>query len=121
MPGHPGVPVYLNGLDISGAVVEGDWGLARPSQTAPTVIYRLWPPQHFHQADPNYFPRTGRAPQYGRREIDPGPRPLQPAESYHRSWGVESAPTPATSPTQYDMPPVIVAPDGRAPRPRFRP
>src|ERR1043166_181830 len=30
VPGRPGVPVIVNGIDVSGAVVYGDWGLARP-------------------------------------------------------------------------------------------
>jgi len=39
LPGKRGVPVYLYGRDISYAVVEGDWGLDRPSNTDPHVIY----------------------------------------------------------------------------------
>ena len=27
IPGRPGVPVIINGVDASYAVVEGDWGL----------------------------------------------------------------------------------------------
>ena len=30
IPSRPGVPVVINGLDASYAVVEGDWGLSRP-------------------------------------------------------------------------------------------
>ena len=44
IPGHPGVPVIVNGRDVSYAVIEGDWGLDRPSQTNPQVIYRYIPP-----------------------------------------------------------------------------
>jgi hypothetical protein len=40
VPGRAGVPVLMFGHDISGAIVYGDWGLDRPSQTSPTVIYR---------------------------------------------------------------------------------
>jgi len=29
IPGRPGVPVIINGVDASYAVVEGDWGLAK--------------------------------------------------------------------------------------------
>jgi hypothetical protein len=39
VPGHPGVPVLMYGRDISGAIVYSDWGLDRPSQTSPIVIY----------------------------------------------------------------------------------
>ena len=31
IPGKPGVPVIINGYDASYSVVEGDWGLDRPS------------------------------------------------------------------------------------------
>jgi hypothetical protein len=26
VPGRPGVPIMVNGQDVSGAVIEGDWG-----------------------------------------------------------------------------------------------
>jgi hypothetical protein len=39
VPGRAGVPVLMYGHDISGAIVYGDWGLDRPSQTTPAVIY----------------------------------------------------------------------------------
>ena len=29
IPGRPGVPIIINGVDASYAVVEGDWGLGR--------------------------------------------------------------------------------------------
>ncbi len=38
IPGRPGVPVMMYGRDISWAVVEGDWGLARPGIVAPVVL-----------------------------------------------------------------------------------
>ncbi len=38
IPGKPGVPVYINGIDASWGVVEGDFGLDRPGSVAPTVI-----------------------------------------------------------------------------------
>ena len=34
IPSRPGVPVVINGRDASYAVVEGDWGLARPGARA---------------------------------------------------------------------------------------
>lgn len=40
IPGRPGVPIIVNGQDISGAVIEGDWGLARPGQIEPRILYR---------------------------------------------------------------------------------
>ena len=40
IPGKPGVPVMINGIDASWGVVEGEFGLDRPGAVAPTVIYR---------------------------------------------------------------------------------
>jgi hypothetical protein len=110
IPGKPGVPVILNGVDASWAVVEGDWGLARP-HPAPSAIYGslllpLQPPRD------TYFPSTGRSPGYGRYEVDPGAnRPPQPAQSYHRNWSSASDPGPVTEYAPFDVPPVIVAPN----------
>jgi hypothetical protein len=118
VPGRPGVPVMIDGQDATWAVIEGDWGLARPSHIAPTIIYRLGPPALIGPANSSFYPKTGRAPRYGRKEVD-APRPPQPAESYFRSWGVQSDPTPATIPAPYPTPPVVVAPPDfrRQPRP----
>ena len=39
IPGRPGVPVIINGVDASYAVVEGDWGLARaPTSSRPSMV-----------------------------------------------------------------------------------
>jgi hypothetical protein len=37
IPGRPGVPVMINGVDASYAVVEGDWGLGKGQRVQPTV------------------------------------------------------------------------------------
>ena len=37
IPGRPGVPIIINGIDASYAVVEGDWGLGKGVQVQPTV------------------------------------------------------------------------------------
>ena len=37
IPGRPGVPIIINGVDASYAVVEGDWGLGKGVQVQPTV------------------------------------------------------------------------------------
>ena len=29
VPGRPGVPIIVDGQDVRGAVIEGEWGLAR--------------------------------------------------------------------------------------------
>lgn len=112
IPGRPGVPIIINGHDVSYAVIEGDWGLARPGQIEPQVIYPPYRPTYVGPPNAaNYFPKTGRKPRYGRLERDV-PRP-QKAQSYNRSWGVASDPTPVTIPAPYPMPPVVVAPDLR--------
>ena len=109
VPGRPGVPVMINGIDASWGIVEGEFGLDRPGVTAPTVIYRpfLTPvPYRVH----TYYPADGRRPGYGRLEIPAGPhRPLPPpAPTYYRDWFSESAPTPVTEDPHYG--PVVLAP-----------
>jgi hypothetical protein len=37
IPGRPGVPIIINGVDASYAVVEGEWGLGKGEQVQPTV------------------------------------------------------------------------------------
>ena len=39
IPGKPGVPVYINGVDASWSVVEGEFGLDRPGQVTPTISF----------------------------------------------------------------------------------
>jgi hypothetical protein len=100
VPGRPGVPVMMNGVDVSGAIIEGEFGLNRPDSGYPrTVIMRYWPPDHYRNPGP-YFPATGHKPQYGRREvIPPADRPMPPrAQRFYRDWSIESAPGPV-SPT----------------------
>ena len=81
IPGRPGVPILVNGVDISYAVIEGDWGLARGTRE-PLTIYggrHVAPPDVGH-----WYPTLGRLPGYGRLEVQPpANRKLpQPAESY---------------------------------------
>jgi hypothetical protein len=114
VPGKPGVPIFINGVDASWAVVEGEFGLSRPGAVAPTVItrpYLLTAPYPV----PGYFPSTGRRPGYGRYEIVPPPdRPLPPpAPTYFRNWSSESSAVPATKYAPYATPNVIVAPRDR--------
>ena len=125
IPGKPGVPIIINGVDASYAVVEGDWGLGLRLQPHPTVYGGRY-------VDPvpnvgHYYPSSGHTPGYGRLEIEPpaNRRLPQEAESYYRSWSAQSTP-------QFEIPanppPVIVAPQigydwqhGRHPRPRPHP
>src|SRR6185437_14472708 len=92
IPGRPGVPVIINGIEASYAVVEGDWGLAKGIQVQPTVYggVPIDPDPHVG----HYYPTLGKKPGYGRLEIEPPPnRPLpKPAPAYHQSWGAQSSP-----------------------------
>ena len=121
IPGRPGVPVIINGIDASYAVIEGEWGLGKNVQVQPTIYGGRY-------IDPvpnvgHYYPSLGTTPGYGRLEIETPRRRPQEAESYYRSWSAQSTPQleiPA------NPPPVIVAPQldwqpGRyPPRPRPR-
>jgi hypothetical protein len=111
VPGRPGVPIVINGVDASWAVVESDWGLAKNVHIQPTVYGgRLvdLAPQVGH-----YYPSAGQRPGYGRLEIQPpaNRRLPTPAESYHKSWSMQSAPHPLQGDIPPDPPAVIVAPD----------
>ena len=110
IPGRAGVPIIVNGVDISYAVVEGDWGLGKGVHVQPTVYGgRAVDPE------PNvghYYPSAGHSPGYGRLEIQPPTnRKLpQPAESYHESWSSQSAPPKVQPEVPFYPPPVIIAP-----------
>ena len=107
IPGRPGVPIMINGVDASYSVVEGDWGLAKNIHVQPTVyggrVIDLEP----HVG--HYYPSSGRVPGYGRLEIEPPGRP-KPAESFHQSWSAQSTPQPAQPEVPLYPPPVITAP-----------
>jgi hypothetical protein len=110
IPGRPGVPIIINGIDASYAAVEGVWGLGKGEQVQPTVYggRTIDPePQVGH-----YYPSAGHQPGYGRLEIQPpANRKLpQPAESYHQSWSARSTPPPPQAEVPFYPPPVIVAP-----------
>src|SRR6266550_8432486 len=69
IPGRPGVPIIINGVDASYAVVEGDWGLGKGVHVQPTIyggrpITPELPVGH-------YYPSAGNSPGYGRLEIEP--------------------------------------------------
>jgi hypothetical protein len=115
LSGRAGVPVVIHGRDATGAVVEGDWGLARPG--APVTVIDPGP---FLMAVPPrgaYFPADGRRPGYGRYEIDHA-RPLRPAERYHRSWSAGGE-APSDARAAAGMLPADV--DGALLTPRRRP
>jgi hypothetical protein len=121
IPGRPGVPIIINGVDASYAVVEGMWGLGQNNQVQPTIYGGRY-------IDPvprvgHYYPSAGRMPGYGRLEIEPpaNRRLPQPAESFHESWSAQSAPLPAQSNVPVDPPAIIYAPqqDDWRRRPHF--
>ncbi len=112
IPGRPGVPIIINGVDASYAVVEGDWGLSKNTHVTPTVYGGRY-------VDPapnvgHYYPSLGHQPGYGRLEIEPpANRKLpRPAESYHQSWSAQSTPQPVQPEIPFYPPPIIVAPQG---------
>jgi len=111
IPGRPGVPIIINGIDVSYAVVEGDFGLGKGTHVEPTIYGgRLVDPV------PNvghYYPSLGLRPAYGRLEIEPpANRKLpQPAESFNQSWSSQPPPLPAQTEVPANPPPIIVAPE----------
>jgi len=123
VPNRPGVPIIINGVDASYAVVESAMGLARNESMVPTV-YGGRPIDPVPNVD-HYYPSLGHMPGYGRLEVEPpaNRRLPQPAESYHQSWSAQSAPLPAQSNVPVDPPPVIYAPqfNGSRPDPILRP
>src|SRR5205814_7721540 len=113
IPGRPGVPIIINGVDASYAVVEGDWGLAQRVHVTPTVYGGRY-------VDPlpnvgHYYPSAGQRPGYGRLEIQPPANRVlpQPAESYHQSWSAQSAPPPAQPELPLHAAAVILGATGR--------
>jgi hypothetical protein len=110
IPGRPGVPIIINGIDASYAVIEGQWGLGKGAHIQPTVFGG-------HYVDPkpqvgHYYPTAGHVPGYGRLEIEPpaNRRLPQPAESYHQSWSSESVGQSVGTDVPLYPPPVILAP-----------
>ena len=112
VPGKAGVPVYINGIDASWGVVEGEFGLDRPNQVNPVVIWRPASIPVPYGA-PGYYPADGRRPGYGRLEILPPPnrRLPPPAPTYYRYWSSQSMPLPATDPESTPQTPIIVEPN----------
>ena len=111
IPGHPDVPVIINGRNASYTVVVGDWGLARPG----AVSVRIYGPPAYPLPDtieyPGYFPSNDHPPRSGRQEIEPRPRTgPRPGRSYHRSWTSESSHEPATVYPQFPAPQVSITP-----------
>lgn len=116
VPIRPGVPIIVNGIDVSYAVLEGGFGLGKGVHNQPAIYGG-----RVAEPEPNvghYYPSMGARPGYGRLEIEPpaNRRLPQAAESYHQSWSAQSQPLPAQSNPPQDIPlyppPVIMAPHG---------
>jgi hypothetical protein len=124
IPGRPGVPIIINGIDASYAVVEGAWGLAKNVQVQPTIYGGVYIPDRQPSDVGHYYPSLRHQPGYGRLEVEPpkGRKLPQPAESYYRSWGAQSAPLPPQIDIPADPPAIIVAPQiGSDPHHHVRP
>src|SRR4051812_50189095 len=83
IPGKVGVPVTINGVIADGAVVYGDWGLARPGHGEIVIEGPVGFTSNFDSR--GYYPATGQRPRYGRHEVEPPPR-RRADTSYHRDW-----------------------------------
>jgi hypothetical protein len=118
VPSRPGIPVVIWGRDASYAVVEGDWGLARPGHM-PVTVYGGSPirPNPVYEPRNRYLPRYGHAPPRGRNEIEPpGVAGAEPAEPYSRNFQASSdmnAPATIVDPETYYRPDVVVPYDYR--------
>jgi hypothetical protein len=112
--GKVGVPVVLNGLIVDGAVVYGDWGLAKPNNAGLIIegpVAYAAPSAAFSSG---YYPATGHQPRYGRLEIEPPARRGRANTDFHREWSVESQfNKPVTEYPPFNPPPVILAPRER--------
>jgi len=116
IPGHLGVPVIINGIDASGAVVFGDWGLSRPGHGAVVIEGGGRDPRGPRRL--HYFPATGKPPNYGRDEIQTPPSRRGASTDFHRSWSAGPGAEPATIPP--GVPPVVIF-DPRSERDRPKP
>src|ERR1700752_760251 len=121
IPGRPGVPIIINGVDASYAVVEGEWGLGKGTHVQPTIYGGRY-------IDPvpnvgHYYPSAGRMPGYGRLEIEtPANRPLPPpAEPYPQTWPAQSPPRRGKSSVRANPPEIISAPTESPPRRPYPP
>ena len=110
IPGRAGVPVIINGVDASYAVVEGDWGLGKGVHVTPTVYGGRYVDPIPHVG--HYYPSSGHLPGIGRLEIEPPANRVlpQPGPSYHQSWSAKSTPHAVQPAVPFYPPPVIIAP-----------
>jgi hypothetical protein len=112
IPGKAGVATTINGVVVDGAVIYGDWGLARPGHGQ--IVIEGAAGFSENNDSRGYFPATGHRPRVGRLEVVPPPR-QRPSTDYRREWSVKSYKRvrPVTEYPPFDPPPVILAPRGR--------
>lgn len=115
IPGKPGVPVIMNGLVVDGAVVYGDWGLAKPNNSGLIIEGVVSRPAPVASWAPGYFPSSGELPRVGRQEAEPAAKTRPQANTnYQRDWSIASEfKKPVTEYPPFDPPQVIEAPRGR--------
>jgi hypothetical protein len=108
IPGRLHTPVVINGVDVSGAIIEGDFGLNKPHMVAPVVV---WGPVGFPVPvwSRGYFPVFGRIPGYGRHEVEPKGERGGPGPDVHQFWSSASDPLPATLDAPQSLP-LFIAP-----------
>jgi len=115
VPGKLGVPVIINGVDVTGAIVYGEWGLSQPGHGQIIIEGGMPAPRQAWRG--SYFPATGQPPTYGRDEVEPPPR-KRPSTDFHQSWSAGSENAPATEQPTVEPPTVILAPRDRPDRPK---
>ena len=87
LPGRHGLPVIINGVDVTGAVLEGDWGLYSPHMVGPTIIPAPWIPGRSRTGsyyrgryvEDGYFPAFGHAARLRPPRDRAAPRPAAAA------------------------------------------
>ena len=94
IPGRPDVPVIVNpyGYDASYTIIEGDFGLNKPSQNNTQIIVGppfqpIMPPRRY------YFPHAEQAPAYGRDEVLPPPGRRVTQSSLRAACGSSACPS----------------------------
>jgi len=110
VPGNWQVPVVINGMPATGALVVGDWGLYAPGRVVPEIYAPVLLPI---EPDRAFFPTAGRRPRYGRQEVLVRRHFYPQAPSFHRAWSTESGRGPVTEYPPFEPPPVIMGPRSR--------
>lgn len=112
VPGRVGVPVMIDGVDASGAVVYGEFGLSRPGHGR--IIIEGPVAYEAPLLTGAYYPSTGHAPRYGRYEVERPRRGPRPSTDYSRTWSAGSDTSqPLTEYPPFNPPAVIMAPPER--------